>query len=387
MRTGWQRAKLGDVCEIYQPKTISAKEMSPDGAYTVFGANGIIGRYHQYNHETPQLLVTCRGATCGSVNISLPYSWVTGNAMVVRPKTHQLSMEYLAYAFRGVVDFSKVITGAAQPQITRQSLAPVEIAYPPLDEQKRIVAILDEAFEGLDRAAANAKKNLANARELFASYRAQNFDGLMKDANRVLLGQVCDFENGDRGKNYPGKEHRVPAGVPFMNAGHLTEDGLDHSTMDFISPERFALLGNGKIRPNDVLFCLRGSLGKFAALGELSQGAIASSLVILRPHNELRLQYLLQYLASHACAAMIKKFAGGAAQPNLGAKDLRNFVLPLPSLTQQDRIAERLETMGAEVRSLRELYEKKIADVAALRQSILQKAFVGEITGRMDLAA
>ena len=156
VQEGWKEVTLGEVCEIYQPKTISAKEMVPDGPYPVFGANGIIGRYTEYNHEEPQLLVTCRGATCGSVNVSEPFSWITGNAMVIRPKVDDLSLRYVEYFFRGAVDLDGVITGAAQPQITRKSLAPVRIGYPPLEEQQRIVAVLDEAFEGLARARAHA---------------------------------------------------------------------------------------------------------------------------------------------------------------------------------------------------------------------------------------
>ena len=72
----WKVEKLGNVCEIYQPKTISKKQMILDGDYPVFGANGIIGKYDKYNHEEPQLLITCRGATCGSVNVSVPKSWI-----------------------------------------------------------------------------------------------------------------------------------------------------------------------------------------------------------------------------------------------------------------------------------------------------------------------
>jgi len=76
LKKGWKTETLGDACEMYQPKTISGKEMVEDGAYPVYGANGVIGRYNQFNHEEPQLLITCRGATCGSVNISAPRSWV-----------------------------------------------------------------------------------------------------------------------------------------------------------------------------------------------------------------------------------------------------------------------------------------------------------------------
>ena len=137
MKQGWQIKKLGEVCEMYQPKTISTKEMVENGAHPVFGANGIIGKYDKYNHEEPQLLITCRGATCGSVNISEPKSWINGNAMVVRSKDNSIDVRFLEYLFRGGIDLSKVITGAAQPQITRQALIPIEISYPKsLEEQQ-----------------------------------------------------------------------------------------------------------------------------------------------------------------------------------------------------------------------------------------------------------
>jgi type I restriction enzyme, S subunit len=132
-------SSLGDVCEIYQPRTISTKEMVPDGPYVVFGANGKIGRYSDYNHADPEVLVTCRGATCGQVNVSEPFSWVTGNAMVVRPKSDAIRKDFLEEVLRNSVDWSEVITGAAQPQITRASLAPISIPVPEASAQKDVV--------------------------------------------------------------------------------------------------------------------------------------------------------------------------------------------------------------------------------------------------------
>ncbi len=136
---GWVEKTLGETCEMYQPKTISTKDLVPNGPYHVFGANGIIGRYDKFNHEESQLLITCRGATCGAVNISEPKSWVTGNAMVVRPLNESLNLSFLEYAFRGGIDISNAITGAAQPQITRTNLSPLMICFPQsVTEQKRL---------------------------------------------------------------------------------------------------------------------------------------------------------------------------------------------------------------------------------------------------------
>jgi restriction endonuclease S subunit len=141
---------LGELCDIYQPKTISIRELIEDGKYLVYGANGVIGRYDKFNHEFEEVLVTCRGATCGTVNVSSPKSWINGNAMVVRPKTNGLSKEFLAVILRGV-DFASVITGTAQPQITRQPLSKISIFVPTVPEQKRIVAKVDELMALCDQ--------------------------------------------------------------------------------------------------------------------------------------------------------------------------------------------------------------------------------------------
>jgi type I restriction enzyme S subunit len=163
---------------MYQPKTIGTKDLVPNGPYPVFGANGIIGRYDKFNHEEPQLLVTCRGATCGSVNISEPKSWITGNAMVVRPLDHSLALKFLEFVFRGGIDISKAITGAAQPQITRTNLSPLPICYPKsLDEQRRLAAQFDSLAEETQRLASIYEQKLAALEALKKSLLHQAFVG------------------------------------------------------------------------------------------------------------------------------------------------------------------------------------------------------------------
>ena len=137
----WEIKKLGEVCEIYQPQTITSNEIKKEGPYKVFGANGVIGYYHKYNHEDSEVLVTCRGATCGTLNFSEPKSWITGNAMVVKPKDKNLTKEFLYYLLIKS-NLKKIITGTGQPQITRMSLAPFKISIPPIKIQKQIVAKL-----------------------------------------------------------------------------------------------------------------------------------------------------------------------------------------------------------------------------------------------------
>ena len=165
----------------------------------------------------------------------------------------------------------------------------------------------------------------------------------------VKLGSVCKLVNGDRGKNYPSKDSILSYGIPFINAGNLTDDhSVVCSGANYISEERYNLLSNGKIQCGDILFCLRGSLGKFAVVdSSIPKGAIASSLVIIRPGNTVCENYLKNYLRSTLCAREISRFENGAAQPNLSAKDLREFEIPLPPLAEQQRIAAILDKADA----------------------------------------
>lgn len=135
----WPVVELGDVCDLYQPKTITSSDLKADGQFVVYGANGIIGRYDQFNHEHPEVLITCRGATCGTINMSQPKSWVTGNAMVATPKDERIDKSFLHALLLGS-DLSPTISGSAQPQITRQGLSPFKIPLPPLDVQEAIAA-------------------------------------------------------------------------------------------------------------------------------------------------------------------------------------------------------------------------------------------------------
>ena len=189
------------------------------------------------------------------------------------------------------------------------------------------------------------------------------------------LGELCSFENGDRGENYPSKSVQTTSGVPFINAGHLSEAGIDFSDMNYIPRERFELLGNGKIRKDDILFCLRGSLGKFASVGCLSEGAIASSLVIIRPSDVILNEFVLAYLQSDLCAEMIQAFKNGAAQPNLAAASLKKFRIPVPPLAEQRQIVGVLDEAFAGLATAQANAERNLKNSRAIFESHLEAVF------------
>lgn len=195
-----------------------------------------------------------------------------------------------------------------------------------------------------------------------AGYKQTEVGVIPDDWKVTTLGDICEFENGDRSSNYPSGDDFTTSGIPFVNAGHVADGKIAFVAMDYITSGSFARLTRGKIKSGDILYCLRGSLGKFGIADDgFGEGAIASSLVIVRPKKSAALrQYLLCYFGSGLCAKMIETWAGGAAQPNLGVQDLARFSLALPQTSEeQEAIAGALSDANALVESLELLLAKK----------------------------
>lgn len=382
----WQTKKLGEVCEIYQPKTISKKEMVSGGQFFVFGANGIIGKYNKFNHESSELLITCRGATCGSVNVSVPQSWINGNAMVIRPKDEKVLLRgFLRYFFIGI-DLSSVITGSAQPQITRQMLSPFPIPLPPLPEQKRIVKILDEVFERAARAKENAEKNLENSRELFESHLQNVFDN-SKLKNQKLKSQSqhekweektfaeisLEFGRG-KSKHRPRNDKKLYGGkYPFIQTGDIRNS--NHFITEYSQTYNEAGLAQSKLWPKGTI-CITIA-ANIAETGILNFDACFPDSVIglvidPKKANENFVEYLLQ-----SFKAQLQAKGKGSAQANINMGTFEYEKFPIPNIAAQKSIASKLDALSAQTKKLEGIYKQKLADLEELKKSVLKKAFSG----------
>ncbi len=146
----WEEVRLGEVADLYQPQTIAQSEMELEG-YPVYGANGLIGYYSKYNHETWQIMITCRGSTCGTVNKSAEKSWITGNAMVVNvDNSINVDKKFIYYLCLNQ-NFNSIISGSGQPQITRTPLSNFKITISDnIEEQKAIAKILTTADKEIE---------------------------------------------------------------------------------------------------------------------------------------------------------------------------------------------------------------------------------------------
>lgn len=155
----WLIVKLEEVSEMYQPQTISQSELT-DSGFDVYGANGIIGKYGRYNHEFEQVVVTCRGNTCGAVNFTKPKSWITGNAMVINLDNSTKVIKTFIYYLLSNTNFQYLISGSGQPQIT-SNIRYHKIKLPNLKEQQKIAEVLtacDDEINLLNLKLENLKK-------------------------------------------------------------------------------------------------------------------------------------------------------------------------------------------------------------------------------------
>lgn len=189
----------------------------------------------------------------------------------------------------------------------------------------------------------------------------------------VELGELATFINGDRGKNYPSKSDRVDHGVPFINTGHIDPTGrLSSERMDFITRERFEKLGSGKVKPGDIVYCLRGStIGKIAR-NEFPEGAIASSLVIIRTSDSALQQLIYYFLASPVGQTLAKKFDNGSAQPNLSATIISRYPIPLPPQAEVVQICQLLSALDDKI----ELNRRMNETLEAIARAIFKDWFV-----------
>lgn len=157
----WCIRRLGELADLYQPETIPATQFT-EGGFPVYGANGKIGYFSQYNHELSQIAVTCRGSTCGTVNLIPARSWITGNAMVVNCDGNELILKNFLYWRLLAIDFSSCITGSGQPQIVRDPLEAVNISAPSLNEEQKAIAEvlynMDDEITALETQLDKAKK-------------------------------------------------------------------------------------------------------------------------------------------------------------------------------------------------------------------------------------
>ena len=277
--------------------------------------------------------------------------------------------------------------GSAQGGFNATKLGALSIPVPPLPEQQRIVGILDEAFEGIATAKANAEKNLQNARALFERHLQSVFTQRSEGWEGKRLGDesLIEIVDGDRGVNYPKATDFYDEGhCLFLNTKNVRPDGFDFESTMFITAEKDGQLRKGKLKRDDVVMTTRGTIGNIGLYSEdvpFDNIRINSGMLIFRPNKLLLLpSFLFEMLRSEIVKEQIRKQTTGAAQPQLPIKTLVNFTIPVPdNLEDQSMLVTKLRAFEPETKRLASIYQQKLTALEALKKSLLHQAFTGQL--------
>ncbi len=335
--------ELSEVCDLYQPQTISASDFKENGEYKVFGANGVIGYYDKYNHEDSEVLITCRGATCGTINFSEPKSWITGNAMVAKPIDNRINKRFLFHLLK-VSDLSSVITGAAQPQITRASLSPFKIPLPPVTVQLEIETKIEQY-----------EKIVAGANQVVENYNPQI--DIKPEWEMVELGSVCDFSQGIQVDLELQSKEYIDGYDVFLRIENYTQYSDDFR---YIPKE---LSKNKYIRKDEVVVVRYGASAGYVGRG--FDGVLANNLFKVSPNEKITNDFLYFYLTSEYVQSYFKRITAGGAMPALSFKTVEVVQIPIIPIEEQNLIVSQIEKEQQLVKANKELikiFEQKIKD-------------------------
>jgi type I restriction enzyme S subunit len=253
----------------------------------------------------------------------------------------------------------------------------LEVPLPPLEEQQRIVALLDEAFEGLARARAHAEANLQNAQELFESFRDQLIGVGRPNWKEAPLSDFLERITYGFTNPMPDAE----SGPFKVTAKNVINGVVDLGTARKTTAEAFADLLTDKSRPKigDVLLTKDGTLGRTAVV-ETAGICVNQSVAVLSPATKVRSHYLHEMLSCKSKQESMIADAGGATIKHLYITRVPKIIVQVPDLKEQDELLEALAKFKCDVAILISNSQKKLADLDDLRQSLLQKAFTGELT-------
>lgn len=358
------------LCEISNPKqwkTIST-DMLKDEGYPVYGANGIIGYYSEYNHEEKTLLITCRGATCGSLNICEPYSYVNGNAMALDNLIEEIDIHYLYYYLlnRGLND---TITGTAQPQIVRQSLQKVDVEYPELEVQYQIVNKLNQVTNLINK----RKQQLEKLDELVKSRFIEMFGTLenpVQEFKRATLKELCTkITDGKHG----GCTQEEGTERYFVGAREIYDNIVHYDTAPEINLAEFEKdYKRCNVEIGDFLIVNTGAtIGKSAIATDPRTECtlLQKSVALLKVKRELLNPVFLQYC--YKVNEKMYKVESASAQPNLLLSKINSTEIYVPPIESQEQFSAFVkQTYKSKLQ-----VQKSLEKLELLKNALMQKYF------------
>lgn len=328
-----ERVKLSDICNPKQWRTIPTSELLEEG-YPVYGANGIIGFYGEYNHENPAVAVTCRGATCGSINITVPKAYITGNAMCLDDLRSDIDIDYLYYCLKHY-DFKKVISGSAQPQITRQGMDKIYIMIGTTEEQKAVVKRLNR----LESITELRKQELKSLDELIKSRFVEMFGDPVSDSKQWGQKPLKEMIESIRyGTSTPPQFSET--GYAFIRATNIKNGQIIQKDMKYIPQVEAEKLAKCKLLGGEILIVRSGvNAGDTCVVTDDFVGQYAGYDMILVLNKEINPVFFNELVNTTYMDKIVKPLTRRAAQPHLNSDQVQSFPIIRVPIELQNQFA------------------------------------------------
>lgn len=378
---------LGEVVSLIMGQAPSSKDCNFDGKGTPFVKVGEFGVLRPIIREwttnplrmasSSDVLLCVVGATCGKINLGETCA-IGRSVAAIRPNPARLDQFYLYYFMMTLIEILRSgSVGAAQTVISKDMVENVLIPLPPIREQQRIVAILDEAFAGIATARANAEQNLKNARGLFESHLQSVFTQKGEEWIDSTIGQCIRFID------YRGKTPiKTECGVRLITAKNVKMGYLQDAPMEFIATDNYnSWMTRGTPQKGDVLFTTEAPLANVAQLDTNEKVAFAQRVIIMQPEKgKIDSTFLKYMLLSGPIQQLIRAKGTGATVQGIKASLLKLIDISFPAdLSIQGELVSKFDALREETQRLESLYQQKITALDELKKALLHKAFSGAL--------
>jgi type I restriction enzyme S subunit len=376
MKNGWQIVPMGQLCSIKSGKS-DTKDAVEDGPYAFFDRSRTIKKSSRYLYECEALIIPGEGTEF------LPKHFVGKfdlhqRAYALFDFSDRIDVKFLYYFLHHLCDyFPRVAVGATVKSLRLRHFEQLPVALTGFSEQRRIVGILDEAFEGIATATGNAAKNLQNARAIFENHLQFVFTQRDLGWIRKALKEVCE--------KITDGTHQTPTyfddGIVFLSSRNVTSGRITWDDTKYIDAKQHLEM-HKRVAPrlNDVLLAKNGTTGVAAIVDRDTTFDIYVSLALLRARDEILPKFLLHFVNSPVAKQQFNKRLKGIGVPNLHLEEIREVSISFPrSLDEQAAVVTSIDGLREQTLRLESIYRQKLAALEALKKSLLHQAFTGEL--------
>ena len=388
---------------IGRGRVISVLDLCEDGIYPVYSSqtenNGCFGYLKTYDYSGPAITWTTDGAKAGTVFFRDGKYNCTNVCGILKFKNDNFAksnIKFMTYAIGMVAEQNKRkdINGY---KIMSNEMANIKFAVPPIKTQNFIANLLDQKCSEIDSLSADIQSQIDVLEEYKKSIiteavtKGLNPDVEMKDSGIEWVGiipkhwktpklkYVAKFYNGDRSSDYPSGNDMVDEGIIFISSNNIHNIEMDNSpeVSKYITEQKYKSLGGAKVNKNDIIFCLRGSVGICSINTTEDNGALASSLVDIRTVNG-DARFINYFLHSTISEIQTRNFTNGSCAANLSAENVSNYYFLQPPIKEQKEIADYLDGKCAEIDTVIADKKAQLETLAEYKKSLIYEYVTGK---------